>query len=96
MCKLLFQPVGVIAFLILRDGVEAEDKEIVKSLKELVRKKIAAFAIPTAFVVRLYLQKCNSAWLHGIIVLFLYNNTNASSNSYYFKHTELPGRVHDL
>ena len=41
----------MIAFLILRDGVDAEDKEIVKSLKDLVRKKIAAFAIPTAFVV---------------------------------------------
>ena len=42
---------GVIAFLILKDGVVAEDEEIVKSLKDLVRKKIAAFAVPTAFVV---------------------------------------------
>ena len=42
---------GVIAFLILKDGVVVEDEEIVKSLKELVRKKIAAFAVPTAFVV---------------------------------------------
>lgn len=42
---------GVIAFLILKDGVVAEDEEIIKSLKDLVRKKIAAFAIPTAFVV---------------------------------------------
>ena len=42
---------GVIAFLILKDGVVVEDEEIVKSLKDLVRKKIAAFAVPTAFVV---------------------------------------------
>lgn len=41
----------MIAFLILRDGVLADDQEIVTSLKELVKKKIAAFAIPTAFVV---------------------------------------------
>jgi acyl-coenzyme A synthetase/AMP-(fatty) acid ligase len=42
---------GVIAFLILKDGVVVEQEEIVQSLKDLVRKKIAAFAIPTAFVV---------------------------------------------
>ena len=46
-----FHLVGVMAFLILRDGVEVEGEDIVKSLKELVRKKIAAFAIPTAFLV---------------------------------------------
>ena len=39
------------AFVILKAGIEAEDKDVVDSLKELVRKKIAAFAIPTAFLV---------------------------------------------
>ena len=41
----------MIAFLILKDGVVVEQEDIVQSLKDLVRKKIAAFAIPTAFVV---------------------------------------------
>ena len=43
---------GVIAFIILRDGVDTKEEDIIASLKDLVRKKIAAFAIPTAFVVR--------------------------------------------
>ena len=51
---MIFTPfcTGVIAFLILKNGVDAKQEEIVQSLKDLVRKKIAAFAIPTAFVVR--------------------------------------------
>ena len=48
---------GVIAFLILKDGVTVEQEEIVQSLKDLVRKKIAAFAIPTAFVVGFYYRR---------------------------------------
>lgn len=39
------------AFIILKTGVEIGNKEIVDSLKELVKKKIARFAIPTAFLV---------------------------------------------
>ena len=52
LCTCLFA--GVMAFIILRNGVVAKDDEIVKSLKELVTKKIAKFAIPTAFVVCFY------------------------------------------
>jgi len=39
------------AFIILKSGISIENEEIISSLKELVRKKIAAFAIPTAFLV---------------------------------------------
>ena len=49
---------GVIAFIILRDGVEGKDKDVIASLKDIVRKKIAAFAIPTAFLVSFYSTVC--------------------------------------
>ena len=42
------------AFVILKAGVKVDDKEIIVALKELVKKKIAAFAVPTAFLVCLY------------------------------------------
>ena len=42
---------GVYAFVILKDGAKGTDEEIVKALKEMVKKKIAAFAVPTAFLV---------------------------------------------
>ncbi len=42
---------GIMAFVILKSDVEIKDEDIVGSLKELVKKKIAAFAIPTAFLV---------------------------------------------
>ena len=41
------------AFVILKDGVKDEEEEVVKGLKEIVKKKIAAFAVPNAFLVRL-------------------------------------------
>ncbi len=37
--------------MILKNGVAVSDKEVVDGLKELVKKKIAAFAVPTAFLV---------------------------------------------
>ena len=43
---------GVYAFVILKDGVEnTVEESVVKALKDLVKKKIAAFAIPNAFLV---------------------------------------------
>ena len=38
--------------MILKDGVgDTLEESVVKALKELVKKKIAAFAIPNAFLV---------------------------------------------
>ncbi|XP_064403228.1 acetyl-coenzyme A synthetase 2-like, mitochondrial [Halichondria panicea] len=51
---------GIMAFVILKSDVEIKDKDIVGSLKELVKKKIAAFAIPTAFLVVPGLPKTRS------------------------------------
>ena len=50
---LLSNSIGVYAFVILKDGLEdTAEESIVKTLKELVKKKIATFAIPNAFLVR--------------------------------------------
>lgn len=51
-CSMWFV-VGVMAFVILKAGVEIEDRDIIDTLKDLVKKKIAAFAVPTAFLVSL-------------------------------------------
>ena len=43
--------VGVFAFLILKNGVTDDDKVIFEALEKLVRKMIAAFAVPNVFLV---------------------------------------------
>ena len=44
-------PAGVFAFLILKDGVDDAEKIIFEDLEKLVRKWIAAFAVPNIFLV---------------------------------------------
>ncbi len=39
------------AYVILKNGVSDKEQDIIVGLKELVKKKIAAFAVPTAFLV---------------------------------------------
>ena len=43
--------VGVYGFVILKNGVNESEGEVIEGLKELVKKKIAAFAVPNAFLV---------------------------------------------
>ena len=43
--------VGVFAFVILKNGVTDNDKVIFEGLEKVVRKMIAAFAVPNAFLV---------------------------------------------
>ena len=43
--------IGVIAFVMLKEGVAVEEEVIFSALKDLVKSKIAAFAIPNAFLV---------------------------------------------
>ncbi len=47
----IFPCPGIFAYVILKNGVAVSDKEVVDGLKELVKKRIAAFAVPTAFLV---------------------------------------------
>ena len=42
---------GVFAFVILKNGVTDDDKAIFEDLEKLIRKTIAAFAVPSAFLV---------------------------------------------
>lgn len=42
---------GVFAFVILKNGVTDVDKAIFEDLEKLIRKMIAAFAVPSAFLV---------------------------------------------
>ena len=57
--------VGVFAFVILKNEIEADEKDIVQGLKDLVKKKIASFAVPNAFLV------CNvSSLIHCILVTY--------------------------
>ena len=42
---------GVFAFVILKNGVTDADKAIFDDLEKLIRKMIAAFAVPSAFLV---------------------------------------------
>lgn len=44
------------AFVILKNGVNEKEEEVIEGLKELVKKKIAAFAVPNAFLVNLISQ----------------------------------------
>ena len=44
---------GVYAFVILKNGVADKEEEVVEGLKDLVKRKIAAFAVPNAFLVNL-------------------------------------------
>ena len=37
--------------MILKNGVNESEGEVIEGLKELVKKKIAAFAVPNAFLV---------------------------------------------
>lgn len=51
---------GVFAFLILKNGVTDDDKVIFEALEKLVRKMIAAFAVPNVFLVVPGLPKTRS------------------------------------
>lgn len=42
---------GIYAFVILKDNVEASIESIAEDLKNVVKKKIAAFALPNEFLV---------------------------------------------
>ena len=44
------------AFVILKNGVTDDDKVIFEALQKLVRKMIAAFAVPNTFLVSLQFQ----------------------------------------
>ena len=54
---------GIYAFVIEKDGVADSDEEVIQHLKQLIRKQIGGFAVPEAFLVRLY---------HHILKLELY------------------------
>ena len=43
--------IGIFAFIILKNGVTDDDKVIFEGLEKLVRKMIAAFAVPNVFLV---------------------------------------------
>ena len=43
---------GIYAFIILKDGVEWTAKSVAEDLTQLIKKKIAAFAVPNQFLVR--------------------------------------------
>ena len=47
---------GMFAFVILKNGVTDDDKVIFEALQKLVRKMIAAFAVPNTFLVSLQFQ----------------------------------------
>ena len=42
---------GIYAFVILKDGIMANVGSIAEDLKDIVKKKIAAFALPNQFLV---------------------------------------------
>ena len=44
------------AFVILKNGVTDDDKVIFEALQKLVRKMIAAFAVPNTFLVSIQFQ----------------------------------------
>ena len=50
------------AFIILKNGVTDDDKVIFDALQKLVRKMIAAFAVPNTFLVSLWHNQ-----LHNLI-----------------------------
>ena len=52
LCVLMISCIaGVFAFVILKNGVTDDDKAIFEDLEKLIRKMIAAFAVPSAFLV---------------------------------------------
>jgi len=52
LCMLIIScTTGVFAFLILKNGVTDDEKVIFEDLMKLVRKMIAAFAVPNVFLV---------------------------------------------
>ncbi len=60
---------GIMAFVILKSDVKIKDEDIVGSLKELVKKKIAAFAIPTAFLVSITILYMHTLhYVHSLYV----------------------------
>ena len=63
---------GVMAFVILKAGVKVGDKVIIEALKELVKKKIAAFAVPTAFLVCLYTTVTQHTHTHTHIHTYIH------------------------
>lgn len=48
---LISPSIGVYTFVILKNGVKVVEEEVITGLKELVKKKIAAFAVPNSFLV---------------------------------------------
>lgn len=45
---------GIYAFVIEKDGVTDSEEEVIQHLKQLIRKQIGGFAVPEAFLVRVY------------------------------------------
>ena len=83
------------AFVILKTGIEAEDKDIVDSLKELVRKKIAAFAIPTAFLVCVvYLLHMHMACTHTHTCTHTHACTHTHTHTHAHTHTRTHTHTH--
>ena len=72
---LLVLHAGVYAFVILKSWVNDSHTEIVEGLKELVKKKIAAFAIPTAFLVRIQHQCSTQCDMYIVSVQYHYTHT---------------------
>ena len=56
MYNILIFILGIYAFVILKDNVVASIKSIAEDLKAIVKKKIAAFALPNQFLVSSYLR----------------------------------------
>ena len=57
---------GVFAFVILKNGVTDADKAIFDDLEKLIRKMIAAFAVPSAFLVSQVLSTATSTTVCSI------------------------------
>ncbi len=62
---------GIFAYVILKNGVAVSDKEVVDGLKELVKKKIAAFAVPTAFLVCVVENNIISSVLQNLPAMYV-------------------------
>ena len=45
-------PLGIYAFAIPKDNIHESDENVIDGLKDAVKKKIGAFAMPQAFLVR--------------------------------------------
>ena len=62
--------VGVYAFVILKNGVNEKEEEVIEGLKELVKKKIAAFAVPNAFLVNLISQMIMTVCIYTTVLRY--------------------------